>query len=289
MLQHCNMNMHDLSVGISAVYAGEQTCAPGHSYGPHVRNYHLLHYVLSGKGIFRVGTKEYALSAGDVFFIRPQEVTFYCADSEDPWHYAWLGLSGTDAADIFSSISGKADILHVRNTEALNDAMLSFVNTTDSTEIPFRLNRMGAVYRLLALFAQNVPESTHYKTSGRVYAEQAAMYIHAHLDSRFSMTELAAHVCIDRSYLSTVFRQHMGESPQQYSIRTKMKSAATMLKTSDYTIKQIANAVGYEDPLLFSRMFRARYGMSPKAYRAENEAKKKDPVWTDPCNPCNHK
>lgn len=40
-----------------------------------------------------------------------------------------------------------------------------------------------------------------------------------------------------------------------------------MLETSDYTIAQIAENVGYENALYFSRIFHKQTGISPKEYR----------------------
>lgn len=75
-------------------------CA-GHSFGPAVREYFLLHYVVRGKGIFRRGKREYTLQAGEIFVIRPGEVTYYEADMRDPWEYMWAGF---DCAPPFAAL-----------------------------------------------------------------------------------------------------------------------------------------------------------------------------------------
>ena len=78
-----NLHMADINPRI----CGVEACAPGHSFGPAVREYFLLHYVVRGKGIFRRGKREYTLQAGEIFVIRPGEVTYYEADMRDPWEY----------------------------------------------------------------------------------------------------------------------------------------------------------------------------------------------------------
>ena len=60
----------------------------------------LLHYVVRGKGIFRRGKREYALQAGEIFVIRPGEVTYYEADMRDPWEYMWVAFDGFDVLEI---------------------------------------------------------------------------------------------------------------------------------------------------------------------------------------------
>ena len=58
-----NLHMADINPRI----CGVEACAPGHSFGPAVREYFLLHYVVRGKGIFRRGKREYTLQAGEIF------------------------------------------------------------------------------------------------------------------------------------------------------------------------------------------------------------------------------
>lgn len=48
---------------------GYENCAPGHSYGPVMRNGYLIHYILSGCGIYKARGKIFHLKEGDAFLI----------------------------------------------------------------------------------------------------------------------------------------------------------------------------------------------------------------------------
>lgn len=266
-MQHsADTNVSDILSGIGTIYAGEHICPPSHSYGPCARNYYLMHYILKGRGIFEIGGKTYSLGEGDIFFIRPEDITYYEADAETPWHYIWIGLSGVDAGSIFDTVSGKSPVMHVRNTAALTPLMQDFVSGIACRTAEERYARLGKLYMIISRLCADAPTPT-YKPSGRTYVEEAVMYMHANIERRISVSALAKEISIDRSYLCSLFKKHLGISPQQYSIDLKMKSAANMLRHSDASVSDIAAAVGYEDALLFSRIFRARFGMSPRAYR----------------------
>ncbi len=262
-------NLSDLLNGLGVIYAGEQVCPPKHSYGPCARHYYLLHYIIEGCGTFETGGKKYTLGKGDIFFIRPGEITYYEADAKTPWHYVWIGLSGMDAGNIFNSISGSRPVLHTEDSR-LTPLMQNFAHSGNCRTRRERYARLGKLYEILSCLAEELPDGV-YRSSGRTYAEEAAMYIHANLSSRISVTELARQIAIDRSYLCAVFKKYMGMSPQQYAIDLKMKSAANMLRRSDKSVSDVAASVGYADSLLFSRMFRAKFGCSPRKFRAEGQ------------------
>lgn len=62
---------------LTAYQYGYEQCRPLHSYGPHIRNHYLFHYVISGKGILHVNnkdltqTEESQILAGQGFLIEP--------------------------------------------------------------------------------------------------------------------------------------------------------------------------------------------------------------------------
>lgn len=96
--------------GIPSIYfCGHEHCQPGHSFGPAVRPHYLIHVVLSGKGIFKHQGHTYSLKSGDSFLIKPMDSTYYEADRNNPWEYAWIGFNGTGnpcpfKPDLFSGL-----------------------------------------------------------------------------------------------------------------------------------------------------------------------------------------
>ncbi len=77
---------------INPLNLGWEDCMGGHSFGPHIRSYYLVHYVCSGKGMLRSEQGEFFVHGGEVFVIRPGQETVYIADGSDPWNYIWVGF-----------------------------------------------------------------------------------------------------------------------------------------------------------------------------------------------------
>jgi phospholipid N-methyltransferase len=67
------------------------------------------------------------------------------------------------------------------------------------------------------------------------------------------------------------FKQYMKISPAQYILSLRMVNAQSLLENTEYNIGEIAEIVGYDNPLYFSRVFKKEYGVSPAQYRKNLE------------------
>ncbi len=83
------------------------------------------------------------------------------------------------------------------------------------------------------------------------------------------MTDIANYVCINRSYLYTLFKTHLGVSPQDYLANYRISQATELLTVTDLSIESIALSCGYTDPLIFSKVFKTKKGRTPSRYRKE--------------------
>ncbi|MCK9330785.1 MAG: response regulator [Candidatus Cloacimonetes bacterium] len=102
----------------------------------------------------------------------------------------------------------------------------------------------------------------HYPLSDRV-----AHYIEGHYsESDLSLGMIAAAVCANPAYVSTRFREDTGETVIEHLNSFRLDKSADLLQATSMEIQEIANAVGFTNPLYFSRCFRKKYGVSPSAF-----------------------
>ena len=59
------------NVELSIFNCGRESCQPGHTWGPGVRDHYLIHLVVSGKGVYQVGGVSHTLQEGDLFLAKP--------------------------------------------------------------------------------------------------------------------------------------------------------------------------------------------------------------------------
>ena len=115
------------------------------------------------------------------------------------------------------------------------------------------------------------PQSKLTEYPQQTYLEYATEFIEWHLHENIKVTDIANYVGLDRSYLTKLFKKAFDLSPQDYLINLRLNKAATLLKTTTYTISQIAEIVGYNTPLAFTKAFKSKYSTSPGAYRNASE------------------
>ncbi|WP_256217756.1 response regulator [Paenibacillus sp. OV219] len=88
-----------------------------------------------------------------------------------------------------------------------------------------------------------------------------------HLDRRITLEMLASAVNMTETYLCRIFKQDVGKSIVQYMNELKINHAVELLKMPDARIKEVALAVGVEDPFYFNRLFKKSVGQSPSDFR----------------------
>ncbi|WP_105619252.1 AraC family transcriptional regulator [Vallitalea okinawensis] len=251
--------------------SGEQVCIPSHDYGPAVRDYFLIHYIIKGKGIFRTKDREYELQSKQGFIIHPNKVTYYKADRKDPWHYIWVGFNGKRAKEYLklANLSEKNPIF----TYDLDDEVLTTtIRKMTRLGIQLRDNDfelMAHLYMYLSMLADN---NCHHLKVDKLsnkdkYLQQSFKYVQANYWHDLTVEDLSNHLNLNRSYLYTIFKEELNLSPQQYIINFRINKAVELLNNQELTIAEVARSVGYQDQFIFSKTFKKQKGLSPKIYR----------------------
>lgn len=134
------------------------------------------------------------------------------------------------------------------------------------------LKRIGQLYTLLSILIQTnthtQKKNHHKKTSNQAdYVRKVVDFIEHNYMNKITISEIADFIGLDRSYLCSIFKKNIHCSIQEYLIQLRINKSCTLLKQSDLSIGNIAKAVGYQDPFLFSRTFKKIKKVAPKEYR----------------------
>ncbi len=77
---------------------------------------------------------------------------------------------------------------------------------------------------------------------------------------------------LGRSYghVERCFKRHFGSSPERYLAGLRVERAKELLLSSSLNVAEVAEALGFDDPCYFSRLFSRKAGVSPAKFRSES-------------------
>lgn len=100
---------------------------------------------------------------------------------------------------------------------------------------------------------------------------KAQKYVQTHLGEKISLTEVAAHLHLNSSYFSRMYKKETGEGFVEYVTRVKMEKALQLLDHSGNSVEQIAYELGFESKSYFLKTFKRFYGISPRSYKNQDK------------------
>ena len=92
-------------------------------------------------------------------------------------------------------------------------------------------------------------------------------FIYDHYTESIRLDELSDVSGYNKYYMCRLFKKYFGMSPQDYIIHLRILKAKELLRDTDISIQAISDMVGIGDLNYFYRIYKARTGLSPGAYR----------------------
>lgn len=226
-------------------------------------DYFIIEYVVRGKGVLNVNGKRFELHSGDVYLLPPQTSHDYRPDAKDPFHKIWCNfysdafkkatvdyhLSDQYVFHVPECADDFQNLLEIASHSIINDDIWPDVAT-----ILFGvLNKIGRRY---------------YHTDGRMaLAAQAKEMLDDAVYDRVTVEEISRKLFVSKMQLTKEFRRAYGLSPYNYLLSQKISQAKLFLRTTDLSVKEISDKLGFSDEHYFSNLFKRKTGTPPREFR----------------------
>lgn len=232
-------------------------------------DYQLL-YIASGKAHFHFDDKEQVVTAGHMVLYRPKEPQKYEYYGEDQTEVYWVHFTGgnvknvlrsyglTDDKRVFYCGSG-LDYQNLFRT-MINELQMCKVNYAEMLEMYLR-----QIFIMLQRYFLNSLKTDNAHVVEEI--NKATLYFNEHYSEDISIDEYAQNNHVSVSWFIRNFKQCTGSTPMQYILSKRIYNAEILLHDSTYNVTEIAEIVGYDNPLYFSRIFKKVKGISPSEYR----------------------
>ena len=163
-----------------------------------------------------------------------------------------------DKTDLFNKIAIWNETYGIDNAE-LKSGIDNITYKTD-VEIKAAAKIMEACTSFIVYKELIIPDNNKI-------LESVKSYIENHLSESIEIEQLCNKFDVGRTKLYEIFRKEQKMGISKYILRRRLHKAKKLLKTTELSIAEIANNVGFSDYNYFSRIYKKQYGKSPKYYR----------------------
>lgn len=228
-------------------------------------------YCTEGQGIVHSGEIKKEIGPNQFIIIAKNTGHGYWAHQRDPWSIYWLHFNGSLTQKLYSR--------YLRSD--YNDH-----------KIPFDKNKISQFNQIYQIMDQEyAPSSLEFANilglkfiSSFVYTEIEQLYGAHHqddlvnriieyltenLDKSLETDQIAQKFNYSASHLSGLFKKRTGYSMIHFFNFKKAQKSCEFLTYTDLSIKEVSYQLGFDDPLYFSRVFKKYMGISPRAYKKE--------------------
>lgn len=257
-----------LSHGIYAVAAGMERNPPRAEPFVYARPSYSIQYVAKGSGTY-MGRP---FSAGCGYLLTPLQTASISFDDTETSEVYWLSFRGEQAAEWLKAcgLPDRNAVFSFEDTARCVDLIRACVLAEEAANGYAEDCRLQAtLFQLMALHLERPAEEI---PPARNPAHRIARFFEENLDQPLQLRQVADLFYLSTGYMYTLFKKEFGVSPKEYLLNLRIRQAKRLLREEkQLPVKTVAAAVGFENPLYFSRCFHRRTGVSPKAFREENQ------------------
>ena len=273
-----NPNIEDLSIPLkinNCGYYRVHTTPVIETPHPEGRNDYQLLYIASGKGYFYFKGSENAtvVTKGNMVLFRPKEPQVYYYYAVDKTEVYWVHFTGWKVEEyleryelpkeenvFFTGVS--PDYPWIYN-QIIRELQLQRENYEDMIRLFLR--------HIFLTINRYIKEGKQTKNDTINDIERAVHYFNENYSKPISIEQYASEHLMSVNWFIHNFKNVMKMTPMQYIVSLRIAAAKGYLENSNKNITEIANTVGYDNALYFSRLFKKYTGMTPSEYRERSK------------------
>lgn len=238
------------------------------------RKYYRLFYLYYGDVSIKCNKRQYHLKSGQIIIFSPNTPFSYEKLSKGKAEFLWLNFTGSRAREliksVFLQVNTPIDVgIPLYVFEAFETLYAEYETRTPffDTAITYKLMHIMVLF---GRAAARLDPAWNTKTKGAInlgLLTTSLTYINNNYTENITTEALADMEHMSVSHFRRLFKTKTGMTPTQYITMVRIKFAEELLVKTDMSIKQIAEAVGYDNQLYFSKLFSKQFGKSPKNFR----------------------
>lgn len=233
-------------------------------------DYQLL-YIAAGKAHFFFQGKEEIVTAGHMILYRPKEVQKYVYYGVDQTEVYWVHFTGKDVKKLLKShrFPMKGNVFYTGTSPEYQRIFREMIQELQLCKPHYEEMLETLLRQIFIMVSREYATEKKLNSYAQIEAERATHYFMEHYNEDINIEEYASEKGMSTCWFIRTFKQYNKITPMQYILSVRIANAKSLLETTSYNVMEIAEIVGYDNPLYFSRLFKKQTGMSPSEYRKQ--------------------
>jgi AraC-like DNA-binding protein len=227
-------------------------------------------YCAAGHGWCEIAGRRHEVTKNQLLVIPANRSHVYGADREAPWTIHWFHAVGSNVPFYLERL-GVAEAQPVVPLGGDVQLFGLFEEVLEGLEHGFTMRHLiyaaHSLSHLMGLILRHHEEFGYGEADARERITKSVEFMKGHVREPLKIATLAALVNLSRSHYTTLFRRVTGYAPLSYLNHLRMQRAVQLLNTTNLSIKQISEQLGFSDQFYFSRAFRKMHNHSPSEHR----------------------
>lgn len=227
----------------------------------------LLIYILDGQFHLDYENRQYKATKGDILLIDCHKPHTYYSDPN--CNFLFFHFAGSDSIRITNHLitQNRGALFRLETNQTISQIMYELITKLYYEQPVSDIELSIIVYNCLCLI-QSINEiiPVHTSETSNIISN-SIYYIRNNIGKRLTIQDLAEQANLSIYYFSHLFKKETGVPPIEYVAQMKVNIAKTMLKTTQSTISEIADSLGYSSSSSFINAFTSRVGTSPLKFR----------------------
>ena len=225
------------------------------------------------------------LTGGDIFLVKPGEPHAYInLHQVHIYNILFFESFLCEDVKIFKSLSGAECIfgekkqgfvkLHMslKEKQEIISLIEKVIMEREKRKTGWKIKIKGLMTEFLVNYLRMANDKSDSSSDTGVNftkISKALQYIETNYANDISVKDIADTVGMSPDYMSKQFKKLVGVGPAEYCRNFRMAKAMELLKTSELTVAEVAEQLGFCDTSVFSRQFKQVLGVSHTSFRAK--------------------
>lgn len=238
----------------------------------HSHYYTEIFYVIRGNGKFHVENEVFDIGEDDLIIVNPFVSHTEMGIPDHDLEYIVLGIENLE----FLNNTDKGDYNYTRlNYYEYKHEVLFYLKTllieAQNKDEGYELVCRNLLEVLIINMIRRAKVALKPKksTSANKDCEFIEKYIDTHFKDNIDLNTLSKVSYMNKYHLVHSFTKFKGISPMQYLQKKRIEEAKTLLATTDLTMSEIGNVLGFSSSSYFAQAFKKNMKRSPAQYRKE--------------------